>query len=193
MHAQLQKIQLKLMIILTAEIRIRIPGLMSVYNIICVLYCCNSQICQYLNLRKRRAHRCDSKVLHSLLLLSWSLVHTIGLRLSSLLSLLSFIHYPPPPASNSWHDVTLVRWMYNCAFPIIPPYPLISSPLSPPPPPPHIPSVSLAVCLCSISVCSAKPVGKWSLSFISVLLRMDKHCINNLYYYYVTNGTSLLI
>ena len=22
---------------------------------------------------------------------------------------------------------------------------------------------------------------------------MDKHCINNLYYYYVTNGTSLLI
>ena len=96
MHAQLQKIHLKLMIILTAEIRIRIPGLMSVYNIICVLYCCNSQICQYLNLRKRRAHRCDSKVLHSLLLLSWSLVHTIGLRLSSLLSPI-FYTLPPTP------------------------------------------------------------------------------------------------
>lgn len=89
MHAQLQKTELTLMIILKTEIRIRIPGLMSVYNIICVLYCCNSKICQYLNLRKRRAHHCDSKVFHSLL------TRTIFLRLS-LSSPLPYIFYTPP-------------------------------------------------------------------------------------------------
>lgn len=52
------------------------------------------------------------------------------------------------------HTICLVQWMFNSVL------------LLPPPPPPDLspvtssPSVSLAVFLCSLSMCSAKPVSK---------------------------------
>jgi len=60
------------------------------------------------------------------------------------------ISYFPPAPSDIFGSMNVQL----CASPPpLPPF-LLPSPL------PHSPSVSLAVCLCSLSMCSAKPVSK---------------------------------
>lgn len=112
--------------------------------LICVWYCCNLKLVN-IWITENRGH-VVVKIKYSLILAFmipglFSHFQTMFLKFFYLLYI---------------HLIFSVQWMYNCVF-------LFTS-LWPPPPRPspllHSPSVSLAVCLCSLSMCSAKPVSK---------------------------------
>lgn len=81
------------------------------------------------------------------------------------------LFFPP----YSLHPIVLVQWMYNCVLFLTP------SPLF------QLLPLCLLLSLCVAYQCAVLNLSvNKSLSFLSVLLRRNKHCIDyNLYYYYV--------